>query len=37
MDLLLASQAAAYKLIFITNNINEFKRIDNLRMENWLK
>jgi len=37
MDLLLASQAKAYNLIFVTNNINEFKRIDNLRLENWLK
>ena len=37
MDLLLASQDKAYNLIFVTNNINEFKRIDNLRLENWLK
>ena len=37
MGLLLASQAAAYNLIFVTNNIKEFKRIDNLRLENWLR
>ena len=37
MDLLLASQAKAYNLIFVTNNIKEFKRIDNLRLENWLR
>ena len=37
MDLLLASHAAAYNLIFVTNNIKEFKRIDNLRLENWLR
>ena len=37
MDLLLASQAAAYNLIFVTNNIKEFERIDNLRLENWLR
>jgi tRNA(fMet)-specific endonuclease VapC len=37
MDLLLASQDKAYNLIFVTNNIDEFKRIDNLRLENWLK
>ena len=37
MDLLLASQATAYNLIFVTNNIKEFKRIDNLRLENWLR
>ena len=36
MDLLLASQALAYDLIFVTNNIKEFKRIDELRFENWL-
>ena len=37
MDLLLASQATAYNLIFVTNNIKEFKRIDILRLENWLR
>ena len=36
MDLLLASQATAYNLIFVTNNIKEFKRIDYLHLENWL-
>ncbi len=37
MDLLLASQATAYNLIFVTHNIKEFERIDNLRLENWLR
>ena len=37
MDLLIASQAAAYNLILVTNNIKEFKRIDNLRLQNWLR
>ncbi len=37
MDLLLVSQATAYNLIFVTNNIKEFKRIDYLRLENWLR
>jgi len=37
MDLLLDSQDTAYKLIFVTNNIKEFKRIDYLRLENWLR
>jgi tRNA(fMet)-specific endonuclease VapC len=37
MDLLLASQATAYSLIFVTHNTKEFKRIDNLRLENWLR
>lgn len=36
MDLLLAAQALAYDLIFVTNNVKEFKRIDKLRLENWL-
>ena len=36
MDLMLAAQALAYNLIFVTNNIIEFKRIDRLRLENWL-
>ena len=35
MDLLLASQASAYSLVLVTNNIKEFKRIDSLRLENW--
>jgi len=37
MDLLLASQAVAHGLILVTNNIKEFKRIDYLRLENWLR
>ena len=37
MDLLLASQATAHNLIFVTNNEKEFKRIDSLRSENWLR
>ena len=37
MDLLLASQAKAYNLIFITNNIKEFTRINDLCLENWLR
>ena len=36
MDLLLAAQALAYDLIFVTNNTKEFNRIDKLRLENWL-
>jgi tRNA(fMet)-specific endonuclease VapC len=37
MDLLLASQARAYDLIFVTNNIKDFNRVDNLHLENWLR
>ena len=37
MDLLLASQALAYNLIFVSNNIKEFKRVENLHVDNWLR
>ncbi len=35
MDLLLASQALSHHLILVTNNEKEFKRIENLQIENW--
>jgi tRNA(fMet)-specific endonuclease VapC len=35
MDLLLAAQALSKKLILVTNNMKEFQRIDNLKIENW--
>jgi tRNA(fMet)-specific endonuclease VapC len=35
MDLLLAAQALSHNLILVTNNEKEFKRIDNLQVENW--
>jgi tRNA(fMet)-specific endonuclease VapC len=35
IDLLLAAQAVTKNLILITNNIDEFKRVDNLRIEDW--
>ncbi len=37
MDLLLAAQAKSKKLILVTNNIKEFERIENLKIENWVK
>jgi tRNA(fMet)-specific endonuclease VapC len=37
MDLLLAAQAIARNLIFVTNNEKEFVRIKKLRIENWAK
>ncbi len=37
MDLLLASQAKAKKLILVTNNTKEFERINGLKIENWAK
>lgn len=37
MDLLIASQALSRNLILVTNNENEFKRIKEIRIENWAK
>ncbi len=37
MDLLIASQAISNNLILITNNEKEFKRIKDLKIENWVK
>jgi len=34
IDLLLAAQALNRGLIFVTNNIKEFERIENLNLEN---
>jgi|SRR5579862_5996178 len=36
-DLLIASQALALGYTVVTNNENEFSRIENLRQENWLQ
>jgi tRNA(fMet)-specific endonuclease VapC len=37
LDLLIAAHALSRKLILITNNDNEFKRIKYLKVENWAK
>lgn len=37
MDLLLAAQAKSRDLILVTNDEKEFKRIDGLRIENWVR
>ncbi len=37
MDILIGSQAVSRELILVTNNEKEFKRIDNLEIENWVK
>jgi tRNA(fMet)-specific endonuclease VapC len=37
MDLLLAAQARSRDMILVTNNEKEFKRIDRLRIENWVR
>ena len=36
MDLLLAAQARSRDLVLVTNNEREFKRVDGLRVENWV-
>ncbi len=36
MDLLLAAQARSRHLILVTNNEREFKRVEGLRIENWV-
>jgi len=37
IDMLLAAQALSNDLIFVTNNIKEFKRVEGLRIEDWSK
>ncbi len=37
IDMLLAAQAIRHDLIFVTNNIDEFNRIEGLRIEDWSK
>ena len=37
IDMLLAAQAISKELIFVTNNVDEFKRIDGLKIEDWTK
>lgn len=36
MDILIGSQAVSRELILVTNNEKEFKRIENLEIENWI-
>lgn len=36
-DILLAAQALSLDLVFVTNNVKEFNRIKDLRIENWLR
>ena len=35
-DLQIAAQAISRNLILVTNNIKEFERVENLRLENWI-
>lgn len=36
MDLMIASHALAFDYILVSNNIKEFKRVPDLRFENWI-
>ena len=37
MDLLIGSQAISRKLILVTNNVKEFRRIENIKIDNWIE
>lgn len=37
MDMLLVSQARAHRLILVTNNEGEFRRIEDVEIENWVR
>ena len=37
LDLLIAAQALCRNVVLITNNEKEFKRVHNLKVENWVK
>jgi len=36
LDQLIAAQAVSQRLIVVTNNLREFRRVPGLRVENWL-
>ncbi|PZM78314.1 MAG: VapC toxin family PIN domain ribonuclease [Candidatus Melainabacteria bacterium] len=36
-DLLIAAQAAALECVLVTDNVREFSRVKNLKVENWLR
>ena len=35
LDMLIAGHARSEKLILVTNNVQEFERVPNLKVENW--
>ncbi|MCF2491291.1 type II toxin-antitoxin system VapC family toxin [Dyadobacter sp. CY347] len=35
-DLLIAAHALSHDLILVTNNVREFERVENLKIENWV-
>ena len=36
MDLLIASISLAHNFVLVTNNVQEFKRVKGLKLENWV-
>jgi tRNA(fMet)-specific endonuclease VapC len=36
-DSLIAAQALAWDLVLVTNNVDEFERVPDLRIENWVR
>jgi tRNA(fMet)-specific endonuclease VapC len=36
MDLMIAAHALAENAVLVTNNLREFRRVPNLRLENWM-
>lgn len=36
-DFWIAAQALAHQLILVTDNVREFRRVDGLEVENWLR
>ncbi|MEO7149801.1 MAG: type II toxin-antitoxin system VapC family toxin [Rhodanobacteraceae bacterium] len=37
MDLLIAAQAQARRLVLVTDNLREFRRVPGLKCENWMR
>ena len=37
MDMLIGAQVLSNDLTLVTNNVKEFKRIEGIRLENWIK
>ena len=37
LDLLIAAHALSLKCILVTNNESEFRRVQDLKVENWIK
>ena len=37
MDLLIGAQAIGNDLVLVTNNVKEFERIEDIKIENWVR